>query len=250
MKMNETKKDNRVPLILFSGGLDSSYLLETMLEKSDVDTLYVSGDQHPVKIERELIAREKIIEILEKRTGNRVRIDHKATIPHFGGMTASTFVQPMMWLNGALLVSDHYRHTELLVGYVCGDQIGCKLSHIEQAWLNIQTISKWGNIGIRFPLQLTTKQNILERIGSDIVQHIWICETPHKIDGVIKACKECVPCRTIDTELYKWKKSYGHPYCAKVLRRLKYQAIEKSEKILDTDKLNSDTYAVAADIIG
>jgi hypothetical protein len=117
----------KIPLIMFSGGLDSSYLLETMLRKGNVDTLYVSGAQGSGKIEKELEARRTIIRILEKETGNQVLIDHHISLPDLCGglnwIVESAFLQPLIWLTGAIHRTEEDRHSELMVAYVSGDQI-------------------------------------------------------------------------------------------------------------------------------
>lgn len=217
----------KIPLILFSGGLDSSYLLETMLREGNVETLYVAGAQAPDKIEKEIEARRNIIRILEKETGNQVLRDHRINLPNVLGGEQSvvehTFLQPLIWLTGAIHVTDGYRHSELLVAYVSGDQILSQLHEISQAWTSMQAFTKRTVIPIKFPFKFVTKQNILNNISKRVVQNIWICESPTKKRHNLVACKSCLPCLTIDSQLHTWEKINGYSYSSHVLRHFYVQ---------------------------
>lgn len=58
----------KVPLLLFSGGLDSTYLVSYMLaENGPVDILYVNGGQAPEKMRLELEARQRNIQFWSAR---------------------------------------------------------------------------------------------------------------------------------------------------------------------------------------
>lgn len=171
----------KIPLVLFSGGLDSSFLLHKLLQDGDVDVLYVKGVLHDTKMEVEQVRRDEIISIAEKQTGNKVRNRYLVNLGEmpFGGMACHSFTQPSMWLMGALMISDSAIHSSLNVGYVMGDQISALLSNITAAWHNFQAFSKANEaIPLEFPLWQTSKQKILYDIHPELVRKVWYCEKP------------------------------------------------------------------------
>jgi len=244
MKREEEKK---VPLMLFSGGLDSTYMLQTYLEKGDVEVLYVKGSQGPDKIAKELAARRKIIKALEKKTGNHVLRDHKVELGHlFGGdMPDRGFLQAPMWIIGALQVSDHTRHSELAIGYVAGDQIACHIPYIANTWDNIQMFAKQGSIPVVFPLKVERKVDILHQIDVRAVQHVWVCEIPewwrdgkklHWDDGAggtLKSCGKCAACITSAGTFHMYQKKYGAPYSHHFIEKMRnIKRKDESEELL------------------
>jgi 7-cyano-7-deazaguanine synthase in queuosine biosynthesis len=223
------EEKNRVPLILFSGGLDSSFALQEKLKEGDVETLYVSGAQHPWKIKKERETRERIVRRLQHRTGNKVRQDHHIQLDNtlFGGMADHAFCQPAMWIMGALQVSDIRVHSELIIAYVSGDQISSKIQAVAQAWHSMQEFSKnHGIVPVNFPLSVWTKQQIMRDIFPDIAQHVWVCELPiQKDDGRIVACNggyQCAACNTRAMNHFLWKKTHNEHYWQSKLREYRY----------------------------
>jgi len=240
MEEKKVEEPDKVPLLLFSGGLDSSYQLQRYLEQGDVETLYVTGSQHPTKTVKEREVRQRIIKVLEERTGNRVLKDHHVEVKElFSSYPQSTFKQPMMWLNAALHVVNSRKHSHLSIAYVAGDQIACKIPYLINAWDNMQYVCKEEHVPVRFPLEVTTKQMILKEIWSEVIQHVWVCETPrmwkdgrelylwnsdftaHQTD-TIKACGDCLPCLTMAGQLHMWKLRHGRHYSFHYLHKLQH----------------------------
>lgn len=245
-----TMSTNRVPLILFSGGLDSSYLLQTKLREGNVEVLYVRGSIDPRKMEIEEARRRKIINILEKETGNKVRREHRIDLGYmpFGCMNDRSFTQPTMWMMGALMASDVRKHTELLIGYVSGDQIMSLLSHIRAAWDQLQSVSKYsGNIPVNFPLQFLSKTEILNLIHPDVMRQVWWCESPqlktyslgpkqepHEEDplltrSTVRPCGYCLACRRMKTTFLDWKLKERRPYSQYIIQELHYYRRTKKQ---------------------
>jgi len=232
----------KVPLLLFSGGLDSSYMLQTYLEKGDVETLYVKGAQHPDKVTLELRARTRIIAELEKKTGNRVLKDRVVNLHDLfeGDMPDRAFVQPITWITGALQVSNGEKHAHLAIGYVSGDQVSSEIPFIHAAWENIQHFTKQNTIPVEFPLKVTTKLMILDNIWPEVVQHVWVCEMPERrgdrIDGVgskkrPKSCEWCAACLTQAGTLAMWKQKHGEPYSHRFIARLRCNKLREEDAL-------------------
>ncbi len=213
----------KVPLILFSGGLDSTLMLQQLLELGDVETLYVRGAQGENKIKKELAARQKIIHKLERITGNRVRNDHVVTISNelfHGGMPDVAWTQPTAWIMAALQVSDGQRHSHLCIGYVSGDCILSRMENITQAWYHIQMFTKQNVIPVYFPLHLKEKWQVLNMIDARVWDDTWVCEMPIKDGRQLVACNKCTPCHDQASYLLNFKRRFGMTYQRHQRKRL------------------------------
>lgn len=176
----ETKR----PLILFSGGMDSTYLLQTTLYWGPCDVLYVRGGQHSAKVTKEQDARRKIIDTLNECYGYKVTREYEpAGRLSFASVKQRKYSQPVSWLMGALQVLDPDRHSKLLVGYVGDDGFGFGrlMPEIEKIWYSAQKLIHTGEpIPIEFPLDHVTKREILHHLDTRLVNHIWVCEQPER----------------------------------------------------------------------
>lgn len=212
--MVKKKNKDKVPLMLFSGGMDSTYLLHTLLAKGDVDVLYVKGGQAADKITQELAVRKRIIWKLEQLTGNRVRYDHHVSTDQlFAGMPNYSWCQPAMWMTGALHHVDSSRHSKLVIGYVSDDGIISRLHNIKRAWHHLQMFSKHSKpVPVEFPLHTTSKQSIMKMMDVRMWDYIWVCEMPIDKEGVTSACGNCVPCLTQHGQLAIYEKANGRTY--------------------------------------
>jgi hypothetical protein len=249
--------EQKVPLILFSSGLDSSYLLQEKLKEGDVEVLYVRAIIGEAKMAMEQARQDKIISILQKETGHRVRARHVVDLGKapFGNMEDHTFTQPPMWIMGALIVSDVRKHTELCIGYVVGDQVMPLLANMANAWENLQAVSKFtGAIPVKFPLYLTSKLDVLKNLHPEVIRNAWFCERPHEVlpnmvsdvvrtkvvgewnwnDGnkiidptKVKRCGRCDSCITMATALFKWKKIAGTAYWRHLRRTAREEQRQK-----------------------
>lgn len=198
---------NKVPLVLFSGGVDSTYLLNTLLDISDVDVLYVKGPQGIDKVNCELEAREKIFKYFEKYKQFKIR--NKFEIDLSAVPCASDFknAQPLLWLFGAMTVCNGNIHCNVNIAYLMSDDICCKLDTIVKAWNNLCNVTKHEFINIKFPCQYLRKHNVLESIPAKLFKLTWSCESPIQIrNGKYKPCGECIPCITLATEQYRLMK--------------------------------------------
>ena len=220
------KYNDKHPLILFSGGLDSTYLLQQELEKGHVYTLYVTGALNSLKMRAEKEAREKIKQKLLKGSKHYILGDYEIDVGKlFAGIPDLSFSQPAMWLTGALQVTDPHYHSELMIGYVHGDGINQHLQDIAKAWKSMQSFTKAHPIPINFPLRYTTKQDILDKLQRDVVFDTWMCEGPIEVAGddmsqattdddslnpksKLYDCGHCLPCLTIFGEIQKWQRKW------------------------------------------
>lgn len=197
------------PLLLFSGGLDSTYILEQYF-KADIklELLYVTGVIHPDKEKMEIRARQKIISYLVKKYDRNVVVDdHERSATHYQG-TQVKYGQISPWLFSALQTVEP-SHTELLVGYVQGDSIMPDLHIVKEIWEKLCGLVNHHSIPLNTPLVHTTKYDIMSYFrwaAPELLKLVWTCETPLPGKRLPVACKTCTPCRTLEREKYFFNK--------------------------------------------
>lgn len=227
-----TDKKQKHPLIVFSGGLDSTYLLYCTLLTSDVYTCYFEANQGPSKIHAEHDARESIIRILEQITGHRVIRDTIVTIPdvqtvikdHWDKRHHQTvskvpdkaWGQSHQWLNALLYVSDASKHSEIMMGYLSDDGLAQYYDSIIETWRLLQRTAKTTPVDLKFPLSVIPKENVFRRLPLEIQRATWTCELPvgDHINGILKIvpCENCGPCRTKAKEVFMWERMNDRDY--------------------------------------
>lgn len=185
-----------VPLVVFSGGLDSTFLLYKTLLDGNVETCYFDAGQHKSKVKAEMLARANIVPILECITGHRVLNDTVVKFspdgvkvkPHYSkeyqvdfgreNVPNGSWGQAYLWMFGLLKVTDPQLHTKVRMGYVMGDEISMHLDNIKQAWRYLQSFTKQTTLDLEFPLSTTLKERIIQNMPHDVMKHIWHCELP------------------------------------------------------------------------
>ena len=213
MNKYKTKKQKK-PLILFSGGLDSTYGLLCALANSSVDLLIVKSSRLPPGQNAEEIARNAIIDRIKKDTASG-RFQHGIDNIHVVNLDIGTgslsvgdkFAQLKYWIFSALEVVNPHIHSHVYVGYVSGDGILPHIHDIKKTWKHLYNVSKIGKVKIAFPLLYLTKQDIVDTlkhsINEDYLRMAWYCEFPDEtIVGKGKkkrteftTCGKCMSCR-------------------------------------------------------
>jgi len=235
----------KIPLILFSGGLDSTALVYKQLQIGPCDVMYADGGQHPAKIASELVAREKIISYLNKTCPHKVQKDFRAPHISFAQTPGNRYSQPAAWLFAALSVIDNDRHSELQVGYVYSDGGFCRwLPNIENAWRELQRFTRWHDpIPVNWPLIDLEKYQILDAIDPELVNMIWVCEMPNSEgENKYSQCGKCRPCKMAKQTLAAYKETYGHTIHTKLLINRQRRA----EDVKDRTKTDSEYVSKSA----
>jgi 7-cyano-7-deazaguanine synthase in queuosine biosynthesis len=199
----------KVPLVLLSGGMDSTYLVSYMLaEDGPIDILYVNGGQAQEKMKLELEARDRLIEFMNREYPNKIQRQYEILQPvylHDG--QSKKWNQPNSWMQGAYRVLDAKRHSCVRVAYVDSDgaYFGKHLQHVEDQWNSMLKHGFHGDpIPLEFPLLHMTKLNVLEEIDKRLLPMVWVCEMPS--EG--KACQKCSPCMLANLTLYQYKQKH------------------------------------------
>lgn len=201
---------DKVPLLLWSGGLDSTWMLWQAVQKGDVDYVTVNGGQCRNKRVSEEYARIRALKWMRARTSNTIREIKCHVELRLAEMPALTWSQTVPWLVGALSVIDPKRHSSLEIGYVMGDEVGCILDTLKSAWDGLWKVSKQGDtVSLNFPLTMISKRRILENIPRGLYDCIWYCELPQQHDDprvlMRVPCDGCAACITHKTELYRFE---------------------------------------------
>jgi 7-cyano-7-deazaguanine synthase in queuosine biosynthesis len=196
---------DKIPLILFSGGLDSTYLLSETLRYAHADILYITASQHPDKVIAEQNAIFNILKYLRANRPYRVRKVYSLDISSLPVFADYSFGQVPPWLFGSLATVDSTLHSRVSISYVMGDQISLYLDTIEKAWNALSGCTKLVLVPIEFPLKLISKKKIMAELHPDLYKLTWVCETPVKIEktGKIKPCGKCDACVTRKLEEYR-----------------------------------------------
>lgn len=211
--------DGPVPLVLFSGGLDSTYLLSQLLMETEVEVLYVRGPQGHDKERMEDLARSNILDWMAEHRPYRVREINSFRLP-IGMVTNDdvAFQQVLPWLYAALCTVNGKRHSKVVISYVLGDQISQELGNLQAAWTSLVAATHHRGAPLEFPLSYVSKQTILEELPESLYEHVWYCELPD--DGL--PCGKCPACITHESELHKraLKNAFTLPGGNRVLKML------------------------------
>lgn len=234
------------PLLVFSGGMDSSYMLWKQLEQGDVYTCYIKASQSQDKIPMELAARKKIIRFFESKTGNRVISDIivnlgnsflvKETDPTDGSTKRSwnnvipdhTFGQAPLWQFGMQFAADGTRHSKICMGVVMGDQISMHLGDLALAWQHTSAFSRYEPVPLEFPLMHKSKDAILREMPLEIIRDLWICELPAQAgddvpdDVQFVPCERCAACETMAKTVFIWERRNKRTLKEAIDERMEY----------------------------
>ena len=196
---NLMKKHNKV-FISWSGGLDSTYLIEKTLKDNptiNVETGYIKIVNNDTKVECELKAIKKMESIFHDKYGHR--FNHLGTLLSVDVNRTPAEVclkQVPIWLFG-LFMSSPRQVDSIQLSYVMNDDAVSYLNDIKQVWRSMKHIGYGEHPPIKFPLIKHNKAQIFSELSDEIRRHVWWCETPYKkdADGNFLPCGECVPCQ-------------------------------------------------------
>jgi len=189
-------------LIPFSGGLDSTYLIQKALEASTDNHVYlikfeIGNNITQTKMENK--ARDIIYNYFKERYGNRVefnRAQMKVDIK-VGDLYSATLIQPVLWIMGCSIFSSSI--DEIHLGYVMGDDAISYLPEIKRLYNAykpfIHTYVR--RPVLKFPLIKIKKTHIWNMIDDKLKKMISTCENPLIHDDVLSHCGKCKSCKTM-----------------------------------------------------
>jgi len=197
-------------LVLFSGGMDSTYLMWEMAEAgTQVDYIYADGAQGRNKSSVEEDSRGEIISLIKEYW--------PGWYPHGGGRVLSKvnlsatpkakWRQALPWMVAAIEMVDPDVHTSVNIGYCADDDTLQEMHSMIEAWNAMWRFTKKGDVvPLKFPLRHTTKFAMMRDLPPEIYAATWVCELPttNARKGAT-ACGRCEPCMTREVEKFRFK---------------------------------------------
>ena len=194
-------------MILWSGGIDSTAILKSYLEKTDYEIfatkiIYNTQSESILRIVKEKQAIEKLLPKLLK-----IRSFHyNEIIVEYPNVAMGTDVP----IFGTLAIYPAYTFgcTEIVIGYVSDirtEQLKYVLQKNEVLTLisklffeNSKNIWKWYP-KFTIPIYYNTKMKYIEILG-DLVKDVWFCRFP-KLAENTNGCGKCVACQHVKRSL-------------------------------------------------
>lgn len=210
----KTAEEHGVPLVLFSGGLDSTYALYRALhEYEQVDVVIGSLESQYHKNLRETKATGDILdalfEIPESETFGR--ISTLLRIPTMGTYSRGRpSLQPLSWFYAAAGACCSETTSEVIMGYVRGDSWEKMYDRLTYTWDYITSLCgvtgfKGKRPELSMPLIGTTKAEILLKLPPHLAALTSWCESQDEGND----CGICQSCTRMLTESLSLK--YFHP---------------------------------------
>ena len=215
--------------VLFSSGLDSTYLVYKNLKEGNV--------VYPIYIEIEnnvnkTILEKNRIELLYKKFAEEFP-DNIRYIQHImrTNVNASEnsihLKQVPVWIIG-LLFSQGLDVEEIQIGYVCGDDSTSYIEDMKEIYYLYERLSE-KLIPIEFPLTKLKKWQIIQYLPEKYHKYLYSCESPNvigrKTDEFIEyeACCECTACKTIIISDYYETGNFPKEYITGLIRHFHYR---------------------------
>ena len=227
--------------VLFSSGLDSTYLVYKNLKEGNV--------VYPIYIEIENNVNKTIIE------KNRIELLYKKFYEEFQfNIKPIKYVmktnvnaredsihlkQVPVWILG-LLFSQGLDVEEIQIGYVCGDDSTSYIKDMKKIYYSYERISD-KLIPISFPLTKKKKWEIISKLPEKYHKYIYSCECPDIIgnekDEFIEyhACCECTACKTIIISNYYETEKFPKEYLRNIMRFYFYRVSNLGFKLVDRE---------------
>lgn len=202
---------NKIPLVLWSGGLDSTFIVDSLLKKTQCDILHINSDSLITNaIQKERKAIEQIQQYFDSnneynKIRNRYFIDFNFNAVINCNMI---FRQTYIWICSILQVYDPTVHSGVYMGYLINDDIAFLTKDFKKGMKHISKTLFNKKIKMKFPLLEIgyNKQHIIDYLPAELLNMVTYCENPDYKDNAFHDCGECASC--IKMNYYKEKKKY------------------------------------------
>ena len=201
-----TMNQNKTVYVLWSGGLDSTYLIYKLL-KDDPTVKVVAGyieiknNQDKSIMEKDRC--QKLAEIFFKEY--KYRFDYRGVVTTVDILSVHAqklkFNQVPIWIFGAIM-SIPRDIDEVAISYVMNDDAISYLADIKNVWDTYAEFVYGKMPTLTFPLMKTKKEEIIDELPSEIKELVWWCETPkmkivvdsEKLPTSFEPCGHCNSC--------------------------------------------------------
>jgi hypothetical protein len=187
------------PLLLFSGGMDSTYMLWKALETGPVHTLYAFGGQSVIKEHAEKKARDRIMNYMAKHRPFPILSDDEIKIRGVVQCPTDAWEQPYSWFMAALQSIHPTRMSEVQIGTVLNDDGAPYCGRLQVAWENLLRVIYPQNATVpllKFPQWNLLKTQIYNELPEALRKMTWVCEVPLWKRERAVPCGCCKPCKT------------------------------------------------------
>ena len=230
-------KERKRVVVLFSGGLDSTYLIRKNLLKGNVVRPVYFNIQNN---ENKSLVEQQQIKLLINEFRNEFGYDYICDLSIVGDFMINTrffnivvFQQPLIWssmIHFALISDDD----EVQIGYTMNDDALSFIDEIKRHYYSASfCLSKKKAIPIKFPITKISKYEMLEELPQNYKRYITSCENPNLLNIAIndkkndiryrlfEPCGECDVCK---------KTIMNNYYNDDVLIRKYCNIVERKEK--------------------
>lgn len=204
-------KNEKIPLVLFTGGLDSTYLLyDRLTNHTDVDIFYCNWDSLYNKKHAETKAQASIIEYIKAISSFSIQNKYKFDLDSKFPFQNFQYNQPLAFITSALSIVDLNRHSCVEMGYIREDDIVHDLPHLLSAWNSLSLLLKGEVVPLKFPLIRECKTDIYKHLPKKLRKLTFSCEIPNekKIGRnkfIYEPCGDCPACIRRKVVEYKVK---------------------------------------------
>lgn len=238
-------QNGKRPLLLMSGGNDSTLLLLKMLKFTSVDIMYIPGVQGPIKSVAEVSSIHRIInlwigyknkynETCENTLGEIFWINpkHASSVKltqdtsentirllnqefrrsnHTGYVSA--FGQPCNWISMLVSHSNRQCHTGVYMAYISSDSNSRTHHLLKAAFDNLSKAVHHTPLELHFPIHEFDKLEVIRRLDDVILRNTWVCELANteQRDSVVEytPCGSCNACLDLRDALIRLKRYVG-----------------------------------------
>jgi hypothetical protein len=238
--------------VLFSGGLDSTYLVwKNLKEGNTVYPIYIELENNEVKT----ILEKNRIELLWKEFEKEFckedgYYDSKLKSIIYAikmGIRANEgslyFKQMPIWIFSAVFLQGMDNIDEIQIGYVSNDDAISYLEDVQNIYKSYQAISEPMK-PLTFPLTKKKKWQIVHELPKQYLHLIVSCENARIVGSKdaelieYEPCCECVPCKTIIASEYYGTGNYPDNYKKGLVQMYARYLYRNGYKIIDKDGID------------
>ena len=193
------KKQKRV-LCLWSGGVDSTYMVDHYLSKGYVvDTLYVNFSNNQEKTKREKKAQDLIYDVL-RSSYSTTESTGCLSRKNYSEVTVSARNMNLLLLQGMICsLAEHVSgHDIVAVGYVMNDDAVSFIPEIKKLWKSLLPFMH-NKAKLEFPIVKLNKYHIWHSLRDDLKPLVTWCESG---DALNEPCGKCTPCKRNFEEIH------------------------------------------------
>ena len=204
--------DEQTQLVVWSGGLDSTLVLNNLAKVSEKDNPIwaISFDTNFLtknKIVKEKEARKNYLRYARKQG---YHICHR-TVKIRSDIGVSELGWPQQVFFFSFILPYIPDHCVVNIGFVQGDCVWTAVSNFREMFDKYKYVGGKTDVILKFPLAFKKKNEVLRdyRVSKIPYNCFWTCEHPVKLkSGYIRSCGRCVPCETLRTAVWREEKKF------------------------------------------